>query len=94
MIIDLVDLEICDKIILNNYRIIQINYNEVLHKLGESEMKNLLIKKIVIHNESTIRLYYIFRNCIYMFKKYHDNHYLYLLLNNLFKSIIFERKKD
>lgn len=39
MIIDLVDLEICDKIILNNYRIIQINYNEVLHELGESEEK-------------------------------------------------------
>lgn len=93
LFIDLVDMDICRKIIDSGYRIIKIPYYGFMHELGKSQTKNIFNKKINIYNGNIKRLYYISRNSVYMAVQYHDIYYLRTLVRHIIKSLLFEKNR-
>ncbi len=73
MFIDSVDFDICTTLKENNYRIIKINYDGLLHEVGHATVKHFLWKKIKVYNHSPFRTYYIIRNGIYYTRKHKRN---------------------
>lgn len=70
MFIDYVDFDMCTKLIENNYKIIKINYVGMLHEVGKAEIRQILWKKVVLYNHSSLRVYYYVRNGMYYTKKH------------------------
>jgi rhamnosyltransferase len=66
LFIDGVDFEICMKITRKNLTIFQINNIVLEHELGDTEYRYFCGKKIKITNHNTLRLYYIFRNYLFL----------------------------
>jgi rhamnosyltransferase len=83
LFIDGVDHEWCWRAILNNFQIFQTRNTNILHSLGEGD-KTILGIRIAI--SSSFRIYYQYRNYIYLFKKSHVP--VYWKLNNLIKYSI------
>ena len=93
LFIDLVDLDVCQRLILHNYRIIKVNFYGLLHEMGNAENVLLFNRVITLYNENPQRLYYIARNTVVLLKKYKHMMYMKLLLINLFKVVILEKNK-
>jgi len=83
LFIDGVDHEWCWRAKLNNFQICQSRNTEILHSLGEGD-KSIIGLRLAI--SSPFRIYYQYRNYIYLFKKKHVP--LYWKLNNLIKYSI------
>lgn len=75
MFIDRVDTDFCYRIIENNYKILRINYDGLLHEVGnKTYIKKIFGKDVYVFNHSPFRSYYIIRNGVYFFRK----HYKYI----------------
>lgn len=97
MFIDKVDTEICIRLLTNKYKIIRINYDGLLHEIGHAKQINLGYRKWELYNHQPIRRYYMVRNAVYLFKKYHRIYTLKLLVGEIFQSVLvllFEDKKN
>lgn len=70
MFIDYVDFDICATLIENNYKIIKINYDGLLHEVGHAKIVKFFGKKEKIFNHSPFRTYYIIRNRLYFLEKH------------------------
>ena len=69
MFIDGVDFDFCDKLIKNNFYIIQSGSISLTHEIGHIVIKKFLWFDVCVRNHSAFRKYYISRNIIYLDKK-------------------------
>ena len=90
LFIDYVYHEFCLRLNKNGYKLIQVENAYLLHQLGSSSKKNLIIKQVEYTNHSYIRRYYITRNRIYVWKKYFRKFPKFILkdINGAFKEVI------
>lgn len=99
LFIDEVDHDFCLRLKLNNYHIIQYHKSILDHKLGSSKQIRILGKKKLIFLHQAERTYYIFRNNMYMFKKYSVNFprlmrkRKFILLKDFIKILLFSNHK-
>lgn len=70
LFIDYVDNEFCLRMISYGYKVLQLNSVFVYHKLGETNAKKFIWKKIFPTYHTPIRWYYRTRNRFYVYKKY------------------------
>lgn len=70
MFIDKVDFDICLSIREIGYKIMKVNYNGLLHEVGNGRNVKMLFKDYIVYNHSHIRRYYMARNGIYLAKKH------------------------
>lgn len=82
LFIDEVDHDYCLKVILANYVIKQVPI-KMNHSLGKHKTISAFGKKLVVSTHSPVRLYYIVRNNLFMFRTY----------GQTFPDLIKERKK-
>lgn len=85
LFIDSVDFDFCLRVRKNNFDIVQVNYLSLNHRLGS--VKKIFNSNIEFIQHSYIRNYYIFRNTIYLLKKYFKDYKLFC-----FKKVIFTSK--
>ena len=97
LFIDMVDVDFCYRLIRNHFNILRIPYCGFQHQMGDGTYWNFLGHKIFVGNYSPFRKYYIFRNMIYVMRKYHLNlfhHFSYKRLCALFlHTILYETEK-
>ncbi|HEL2057435.1 TPA: glycosyltransferase [Streptococcus suis] len=98
MFIDLVDFDINREINRLGYQIYKINQLGFYHEIGTKQKIEIFGKKIYPKNHSPFRKYYIYRNTIYMLKKYGFNSitikYGRDLIIDFWKVMLFERQKS
>ncbi|WP_295940087.1 glycosyltransferase family 2 protein [uncultured Alistipes sp.] len=70
LFIDSVDYDFCFALGANNYRILKTYETYILHEVGKSKLVRFLGKEDSVYNHSPLRYYYIFRNRIYVGRKY------------------------
>ena len=70
LFIDMVDCEYCFRLRKNGYKVLIYSKPMMKHAVGNLEVITLLGKKIKLFNHTPFRRYFIFRNTIYMLKKY------------------------
>ncbi|TDQ38646.1 glycosyltransferase family 2 protein [Aureibacillus halotolerans] len=70
LFIDYVDHEFCLRIKKNGYNIVKISTAQLNHQLGELKKHSFFGRNINTTNHSHIRRYYIYRNFIYVIKRY------------------------
>lgn len=70
LFIDSVDFDICINMRIHGYKIIRINYNGILHEVGNGFNVKLFGKTYATYNHSPFRQYYIARNHLYLAYKY------------------------
>lgn len=96
LFIDMVDTEFCYRLIENGYKILRVNKVELEHELGKPFRVRFLGRIRTILNHSAFRRYYIFRNTIYVLRKYKiaKKDYSYWgLFKSLFGIIFYEDDK-
>lgn len=65
-----VDFDFCKRVLNKGYKIIQCNNTILYHEEGYKIPKRFLGKKTFYNNYSSVAIYYITRNTVYMSKKY------------------------
>lgn len=70
LFIDYVDFEFCLRGKANQLKTIRLKNVILKHRLGEIKEKRLLGYNLVVTNHSPIRRYYLFRNKIFVYRKY------------------------
>lgn len=70
MFIDNVDFDICYQALEKNYKIMKINFDGILHEVGNGRNVYLFGIAMVSYNEPPFRQYYMARNNFYMSKKH------------------------
>lgn len=71
LFIDKVDTDICLRLVISGFKILRINFNGLLHEVGNgTSVKNIFGKEVVVFNHSPFRCYYIIRNQIYFARKH------------------------
>lgn len=99
LFIDLVDVEICLRLLKNNIKMIKLKGAILLHSLGNSSKRKILTKEVVVTNHSSLRRYYITRNRLEIWKMYKGLECDYLknskkdFIKELFTVILFEKDK-
>ncbi len=99
LFIDSVDFEFCLNLRKNGYKIIQVNDAVLFHNLGESKILSIFGKTFNLSIHSPLRRYYMFRNNVYVQKKYFSRFPQYCIKRNIFllieifQIILFERDK-
>lgn len=88
MFIDKVDCDICINLRKHGYRIIQVDYNGLLHEVGHARQINLGVRKWELYNHSPLRRYYMCRNASYLLKKYHDSYVLRMFFKEIFHTVL------
>jgi rhamnosyltransferase len=83
LFIDEVDNDYCLKARLGRFKIISFINIPLIHELGEIKDVHFLFKKYKITTRPPIRIYYVLRNNLYLFKKY----------NKVFPEFVRIRKK-
>ncbi|MBT9776253.1 glycosyltransferase [Clostridium sp. MCC353] len=71
MFIDSVDFEYCYRMRKYGYGVIQVKNVHLLHEIGKSEKKKILLWTIDVRNHSAFRKYYMARNNVYYPLKNH-----------------------
>ena len=95
LFIDLVDHDFCLNLNKKGYKILQVNSAVLVHNLGESEKKKVLIPT----NHSALRRYYMSRNRHYIWDKYKEDFPKWVLtdkrrfITENLKIILFEDNK-
>ena len=98
LFIDYVDHDFCLRIISNHLSIIAVYAAILYHELGKRKNYNLLKISISPTFHSHLRRYYIYRNRMYVWKKYH-NIYCFIIFDilaacyDLFRILFFENDK-
>lgn len=95
LFIDMVDADFCYRLRLAGYKIICINKVGMIHELGDTFRIRFLYRDRTILNHSAFRKYYIFRNTIYVLRKYkiaHDYRY-FDLIKNFIGILLYEDSK-
>lgn len=72
MFIDLVDFDICHRIINAGYRILRIPAVRLCHEYGRITERRFLFWQVSVKNHPAFRKYYMARNTIYLPKKEHN----------------------
>lgn len=99
LFIDLVDVEICLRLLKNNLRMIKVEGAVLLHSLGNSTKRKILTKEVAVTNHSALRRYYITRNRLEIWKMYKglDCQYLKNSRKDFIKEavtlVLFEKEK-
>ena len=92
LFIDFVDHEYCFRLIKNNYKVVEINYINLVHKLGTKKQLILFRRKLPIYwiSHNPLRIYYKIRNCIYALRKYDfvENSVRYIFCKEIFKDLL------
>ncbi|SHM59401.1 glycosyltransferase family 2 protein [Gracilibacillus kekensis] len=70
LFIDGVDFDFSFKLLNQGYKLVTSEYSHMTHNLGEPVIKRILSKKIKITDHRPLRHYYMFRNNIYIFRKF------------------------
>jgi rhamnosyltransferase len=70
MFIDHVDNEFCLRLIVNGFRLVYKPEAKLYQELGRISMHNFLGSKVLTTNHLAFRRYYLYRNGIYIYKKY------------------------
>jgi rhamnosyltransferase len=70
MFIDYVDFDLCTTLREKGYKIVRVNYEGLLHELGNRKVVRVFGVKHIAMNHSSMRKYYIVRNIIYHGKKH------------------------
>ncbi|MEQ2464765.1 glycosyltransferase [Niallia hominis] len=86
LFIDYVDFEFCLRGKKESLRIIKLNNIVLSHQLGSIIEKRIFGYNLIITNHSPIRRYYLFRNKIYIYKRYWRI-YRQWVIRNIFSSI-------
>ncbi|RHB40469.1 glycosyltransferase family 2 protein [Enterocloster aldenensis] len=71
MFIDGVDLDISCNLRIHGYKILRLDYNGLLHELGDCEKRKIFGVRIIITHHSPWRNYYMRRNIIFVARKYY-----------------------
>lgn len=71
LFIDGVDLDVSCKLRKAEYKILNVNFNGILHELGQGEIRSLFGINIVLAHHVPWRNYYARRNIIYVARKYY-----------------------
>lgn len=100
LFIDMVDTDICIRARIAGYKILITTKPIMYHSIGNPEIRHLFGKKFTVTNHAPFRRYFIFRNTIYLAKKFFWNdtkwslEMLFTYLPKVFiKACIFENKK-
>ncbi|WP_036226264.1 glycosyltransferase family 2 protein [Mesoaciditoga lauensis] len=99
LFIDSVDHEFCLRIKKNEYEIYKLNYCKLHHKVGNPTPHNFLGLKIYTSNHAAVRNYYIFRNDLYLSKRYLFSFPKFILrkdislIKRLVKILLYEKEK-
>lgn len=97
LFIDCVDFDMCTTMLEHGYKIIKINFDGLLHEVGEAFIKKICGKTEVIYNHSAFRKYYIARNGIYYVRKHKASlnfaHRYLGVYKQILLSLLFEEKK-
>lgn len=99
LFIDLVDVEICLRILKNKFKMIKCEGGILLHSLGNSTKRRVLTKEVAVTNHSTLRRYYITRNRFEIWKMYKELDCKYLknskkdFIKEAATIILFEKNK-
>lgn len=71
MFIDWVDTDYCTNIRVHGYKVLKVFDTYLLHELGDNtSVKYLLGRKVYVMNKPVFRVYYTFRNFVYLARKY------------------------
>lgn len=70
LFIDLVDYDLCFRIIQKGYKILRVNTAIIFHKVGDIKEKSFFGRKIRYSNHSAVRRYYMSRNRRYCWSEY------------------------
>jgi rhamnosyltransferase len=71
LFIDQLDHDLCLRFYSKGYDLVTLTYIYIIHKLGETKCYNFMGIKICTTNHNSKRIYFIYRNFIYLAKKYH-----------------------
>lgn len=95
LFIDEVDFEFCYRCKKNGYKLLQYNKKILIHKIGESIFKSFLGFQFSILNENYLRNYYVYRNKLYISRKYPERKWqIYIELAKwIVKVCLFENNK-
>jgi len=100
LFIDSLDHEYCYRLLVNKYKIIQINSAILHHELGDITKKMKIFNRVIlITNHNPVRRYYIVRNELYIRRIYrykmpqlYKRRYL-TICSHLLQIILFEKEK-
>lgn len=81
--IDCVDFDICYSLNEHGFKIYRINKVGILHEVGHGEQCRFLGKKIIVYHEKPLRLYYLTRNTIWLYKKHSSYKFIRLIKKEL-----------
>lgn len=87
-----VDYEFCERVLKNNYRIIQCNNTILVHEEGYKIPKKFLGVKTFYNNYSSSAIYYITRNTVYMSKNY-NIFYCKRIIKDFIYILAYDEKK-
>jgi rhamnosyltransferase len=99
LFIDEVDNDFCLKATLSGFKVIRFKNIPLIHELGQNKEVSFLFKKYTIITHPPIRAYYIFRNNLYIFRKYKNKFPDFVrsrktvLLKGLVKIVLFSPEK-
>ncbi|PAL14207.1 glycosyltransferase family 2 protein [Peribacillus simplex] len=85
LFIDYVDFEFCLRGRGLNLKIFKLNNVNLYHRLGDIKEKNFLKYKIIVTNHSPFRRYYLYRNKIFIYKRYFNKNRRWVM-RNIFSS--------
>lgn len=97
--IDYVDSEFCMSLITHGWKILVVRDAILAHTLGEKQLHNLWGLKIIATNHSPERRYTIYRNRVYLWKKYLFGVPAYIVFDmaaaglDLFRILVFEKNR-
>lgn len=81
MFIDWVDFDFCYSIQSVGYKIVRVNGTHILHELGAGTKAFHIGKhQYIMSHRSSMRIYYIFRNYVYLYRKFHKISFIRLCL--------------
>lgn len=97
MFIDWVDWDICIALRKAGYKIIKTSETNILHELGDnSSVKYIGKHALYVLNRSPFRYYYVFRNRVYLARKYDEMSISHAILINIKECVsmfIFESNR-
>ncbi len=99
LFIDCVDFDICLRLRRKGYKIIQVNNAILNHSVGEVTPRKFLFLKRYPSNHSSFRVYYIFRNNVYMIRTWIFREPVLMLnrtrtlINRTIDILLFEKQK-
>jgi rhamnosyltransferase len=97
--IDYVDNEFCLRMILAGYYVMQLNSVTIYHKLGSTQRREFIYRKVFPTNHPPLRLYYRTRNRFYVYNKYKNQFIGYILfdirvfIKDFIKILLYENNR-